>query len=255
MILNYRMAPNVIWNVIKICPAVLELKHADRRIDTISPMCVYLVHIVQRTHNNLNTSRKHVAGYRDNPPQREWSTSVSCPIGGGSEGVGLVRWGWIYVRVCQRRRVGNSSKVGTKKKRSEQFSRSFAGSIGVHIDMPFAVLNISSLVCTYGWSCPQRCGHCTVSASGWRIEAVKYTGTLREVCTTTEFEVSLAFHFCFDLESIDCRSIEMPARGCDRRSDLSCVDGVDCASVQTIFHLRLQNIQAGIIYSNTMGDP
>jgi hypothetical protein len=39
-------------NFIKICPAILEFKNEDRRIDRASPKSFYFLHIMQRKHNN-----------------------------------------------------------------------------------------------------------------------------------------------------------------------------------------------------------
>jgi hypothetical protein len=48
---DFRVGPNGITsipNTIQIRPAVLELNHADRQTDMVSPLCVNFVHIVQR---------------------------------------------------------------------------------------------------------------------------------------------------------------------------------------------------------------
>jgi hypothetical protein len=52
---GFSVVPNgitSITNFIQIRPAVLELNHADRQTDVISPICVHFIHIVQRTPGN-----------------------------------------------------------------------------------------------------------------------------------------------------------------------------------------------------------
>jgi hypothetical protein len=43
------MSYQSISDFIRIRPAVLELKHANRRTDMTSPVCVHVMHIVQGT--------------------------------------------------------------------------------------------------------------------------------------------------------------------------------------------------------------
>jgi hypothetical protein len=45
-------------NFIQICPAVLELNHADRQTDMASPICVHFMHGMQRTRYNRYFTNK-----------------------------------------------------------------------------------------------------------------------------------------------------------------------------------------------------
>jgi hypothetical protein len=53
---DFRAVPNGIMsilNFIQIRPAVIELNHTDGQTNMTSPKCVNLMHIVQRTHNDV----------------------------------------------------------------------------------------------------------------------------------------------------------------------------------------------------------
>lgn len=44
-------------NVIKVCPAVLELKHADKWTDTVSPICI---HVITLCTEHIVTTREDI---------------------------------------------------------------------------------------------------------------------------------------------------------------------------------------------------
>jgi hypothetical protein len=60
---------------IKIRSTVLELKHADGQTDKASPVCVYLVKIVQRTHKAF-TSIDTRGGIRDTHTHTHKKTTI-----------------------------------------------------------------------------------------------------------------------------------------------------------------------------------